>query len=346
VLPEAEAVARHFPRVTRLHRDAATPDAVISHTRDQEVVHLGCHGKFDPENPEQSGLVLSGGWLTVQRIITELRLNRTRIATVGACLSGRVEVRRGEEHVGLLQAIMIAGARAVVASLWPVHDSATRALFEIFYAEIAAGDAPAGALADASSSVRSLPGWEHPYYWAAFQVSGLAHGPREPGLSSLSDEVVRRIGEMHDESVRGGLAMDAAESVRDSQVLLEQLIEEPEAVLEALDTEEQARLVAELGTLDYRAAEVRTEADLLYVADAIHRLIEETPTLAALLLPQGIDMEAAQNQRKITTDYHEATSSRGRYVQEHAAQIRNHVVACRRRLEQTLERIAQEEQRQ
>lgn len=176
VLPEAQAIAGYFAEVTPLHRDGATPDAVVTHAPGQEVVHLGCHGWFDPRQPQQSGLMLAGGWLTVQRIITELRLGEARLATLGACLSGRAALRRGEEHVGLMQAVMTAGARAVVASLWPVDDAATRALFEAFYAGLAAGRSPAAAMQAAAGLVRARPGWGRPYYWAAFQVSGLAHG--------------------------------------------------------------------------------------------------------------------------------------------------------------------------
>jgi CHAT domain-containing protein len=56
-----------------------------------------------------------------------------------------------------------------------VDDAATRALFETFYTELVAGRSPASALQEAALSVRAQLGWEHPYYWAAFQVSGLAH---------------------------------------------------------------------------------------------------------------------------------------------------------------------------
>ncbi len=175
VLPEAQVIASHFTQVTPLYQEKATPEAILAHTHEQDVVHFGCHGWFDPEQPEQSGLMLAGGWLTVQRIITELRLERARVATLGACLSGRVALQRGDEHIGLLQAILTTGAKSVVTSLWTVDDAATRALFETFYAELVAGRSPASAMQEAARRVRDHPGWEHPYYWAAFQVSGLAH---------------------------------------------------------------------------------------------------------------------------------------------------------------------------
>jgi len=180
VLPEAEAIARHFSQVTPLYQEKAAPNEVLAHSREQDAVHFGCHGWFDLERPEQSGLLLSGGWLTVQRIMTELRLFQARVATLGACLSGREALQRGDEHVGLLQAMLTSGVQAVVASLWPVDDAATRAMFETFYAELVAGRSPARAMQEAARSVRAQPGWEHPYYWAAFQVSGLALGSQEP----------------------------------------------------------------------------------------------------------------------------------------------------------------------
>ena len=180
VLPEDQAIARHFAQVTPLYQEEATTEAVLAQSHDQDVVHFSCHGWFDVEQPEQSGPMLAGGWLTVQRIITELRLQQARLAALGACLSGRVALQRGDEHVGLLQAMLTTGVQAVVASLWPVDDAATRALFETFYEELVARRSPASAIQEAARRVREYPGWEHPYYWAAFQVSGLAHTRKEP----------------------------------------------------------------------------------------------------------------------------------------------------------------------
>jgi len=185
VLPEAEAIAEHFIQVTPLYQEKATPEAVLAQGRDQDVIHFGCHGWFDPEHPEQSGLMLAGGWLTVQRIISELHLEQARVATLAACLSGFASLQSGDELIGLLQAILSTGVQTVVASLWTADDAATRVLFETFYAHLVAGQTPAKALQEAARSVRAHPGWEHPYYWAAFQVSGLAHDGHEQVQKTL-----------------------------------------------------------------------------------------------------------------------------------------------------------------
>jgi CHAT domain-containing protein len=150
----------------------------VTHSREQNVVHFGCHGWFDAEQPEESGLLLAGGMLTVQRIINELRLNQALLATLGACESGRTALQSGDEYTGLMQALMTTGVQAVVASLWKVDDDATHTLFAVFYDKLVAGHSPAKALQEAARLVREHPEhphWAHPYYWAAFQVSGLAH---------------------------------------------------------------------------------------------------------------------------------------------------------------------------
>ena len=67
---------------------------------------------------------------------------------------------------------MTAGAPSVVSSLWPVDDSATRALFEAFYAHIANGHAPANALRHATALIREQASWQHPFYWAPFTLIG------------------------------------------------------------------------------------------------------------------------------------------------------------------------------
>jgi hypothetical protein len=336
VVPEARAAARHFDpwATTPLYEKAATPDAVLANARGQDVVHLGCHGLFNPVTPHRSGLMLSGGWLTVQRIINELRLDRTKLAIIAACLSGRIGLRHGEEHVGLVQAMMSARARAVVASLWQVNDAATRALFEAFYAGIKAGSSPADALANAAREVRSRPGWEHPYYWAAFQVSGLGHGANGSGLAQMPNDVVRGIEDAYRDSMeraRGGSTMDPTTLVENSRALLEHIDEDLDKIRATLDPAERDRMVARLRELDEQAAGVQTADDLLKPSGAVHQFVEETPALAGFR-SEEVDVEAIERSRFGWEDLDEPPEAQ--YVWENVTGIRNYLHVIRWNLEE------------
>ena len=138
---------------------------------------LACRSIFEPDNPNQSGLLLHDGFLTVQRIITDLDLTHTHLTALATCRSGRVGVRQGEELIGLIQALLIAGSKSVIATLWKVDETPTQAFFQHFYRAIKDGHSPAEALSYATQAIRQTKGWEHPYYWAAFQISGLAFDP-------------------------------------------------------------------------------------------------------------------------------------------------------------------------
>ena len=77
--------------------------------------------------------------------------------------------------MGLQRAFLAKGARSVLVSLWSVSDEATRLLMERFYTHwLDDEDSPskAEALRRAEDDVRSTQGFEHPRFWAAFQLVG------------------------------------------------------------------------------------------------------------------------------------------------------------------------------
>jgi CHAT domain-containing protein len=184
-VPEAEAIAVLFQSVTSqsselsiravetLYNEQAKPETVLAKANGQGVVHFSCHGMFNSQQPDQSGLALHGGFLTIPQVITQLKLKGTHMTSLSACQTNRTSLHGGEEHVGLMQSIMTAGTRSVVASLWSVPDEPTRILFEQFYKGLLAGQPPAQALRQAGQYVRSLPDCEHPFFWGAFQLNGI-----------------------------------------------------------------------------------------------------------------------------------------------------------------------------
>ena len=128
--------------------------------------------------------------------------------------------------------------------------------------------------------------------------------------------------------------MEAQARTQNSIALLERMATYSEKMLKILTPAERISVEAELRTLADRAGKVRTEADLLYVADETYQLVKGTPALAALLLTR---------RRSIRPEYftggYDTEDRKAEYAQAHAAQIRNHVVACRDSLERALEEL-------
>ena len=72
--------------------------------------------------------------------------------------------------VSLNRAFLYAGTPSVMASLWSVDDKVTGLLMERFYTHLRSGMSKAEALRQAQMDVRAE--YPHPYYWAAFVLTG------------------------------------------------------------------------------------------------------------------------------------------------------------------------------
>ncbi len=129
----------------------------------------------------RSGLVLAGanrsrvgsggGYLTALEL-SGLDLWGTQLAVLSACDTGVGEVRSGDGIYGLRRALVLAGSQTQVISLWEVPDLATADLMADFYAELAAGKGRSESLRAARLRMQQTPGRSHPWYWAAFVLSG------------------------------------------------------------------------------------------------------------------------------------------------------------------------------
>ncbi len=187
-------------------------------------LHIGTHGFFLSENATEqstaesrelglvesspavrenpllrSGLILAGvqqgrsgtgeaGVLTALEA-AGLDLWGTQLVMLSACETGLGEVRQGEGVYGLRRALVLAGAKTQVMSLWKVSDAATAALMGEFYWRLGRGEGRMAALRAArlgllrgkirprseetQCDIGLSPGkpaakrpanWQHPYY--------------------------------------------------------------------------------------------------------------------------------------------------------------------------------------
>ncbi|MEO8274951.1 MAG: CHAT domain-containing protein [Thermoanaerobaculia bacterium] len=116
--------------------------------------------------PELARMPLTVNLAVLAGCRTALPENRRGAATSSAASSG------GRALASLSGALLGAGARGVVASLWPVQDAATAAFMEQFYFELARGERPAEALRHAKLRLARDARWNEPALWAGFVLLG------------------------------------------------------------------------------------------------------------------------------------------------------------------------------
>jgi CHAT domain-containing protein len=85
--------------------------------------------------PSADATLREDGILTAEEV-QALDLRGCKLVVLSACETGLGRLERGQGVLGLQRAFQMAGARAVVASLWKVNDAATGALMEQFYTNL------------------------------------------------------------------------------------------------------------------------------------------------------------------------------------------------------------------
>lgn len=169
------------------------------------LVHIATHGYFlqdvesgsnvfgvNAENASnnpllRSGLILAGaggaiggygvdatsndnGVLTAYEAMN-LNLEGTDLVILSACETGLGDVKSGEGVYGLQRAFLVAGADALIMSLWKVDDAATQMLMTNFYTNwLKLGNKQR---AFKQAQLQLMAKYKQPYYWGAFVMMGM-----------------------------------------------------------------------------------------------------------------------------------------------------------------------------
>ena len=181
---EADAIAARFPNAEKMFGDKASKEG-LQRLAGPLVLHVATHGFFDtsgdciPKDASpmlRSGLALAGandrselGIMTALEI-ADLDLWGTQLVVLSSCETGVGETRDGEGVFGLRRALVIAGARTQVVSLWEVDDESTRDLMVGYYDRLLSGEGRSAALR--AEQLEMLKDGRDPSSWAAFIPSG------------------------------------------------------------------------------------------------------------------------------------------------------------------------------
>jgi CHAT domain-containing protein/tetratricopeptide (TPR) repeat protein len=179
---EAAAISAQFPApdVDELTGLDATRDRLLALDWSQyRFIHIATHGVVDAQVPQLSSLILGSydargavADRAVRVADVSLETLTAEVAVLSACETALGTEVRSEGLVGMSSTLLARGARAVVASLWPVPDEVTARLMTEFYQHMLHDSMrPEAALATAMRSIASRERSADPALWAAFQIS-------------------------------------------------------------------------------------------------------------------------------------------------------------------------------
>ena len=180
------------------NEDAVKEASASGALRDFRVVHFATHGILWPtpdcftdpaltvtatDGEDSDGLLTASEIRTMSLDAQLIVLSACNTASgylvnasnsaFGARQTRGVTGAGGESLSGLARAFFGAGARAVLATHWPVADVETTDLMESFFRNLRGGEADfSTALRRAQDELRSKPRTSHPVFWAPFVVIG------------------------------------------------------------------------------------------------------------------------------------------------------------------------------
>ena len=184
---------------------SAATESRVKAVKSPEVLHIATHGYFledvessgsafgvhmenANENPLlRSGLMLSGAAKTLtgasspnlesndNGILTayeamNMSLEGTQLIVLSACETGLGDVKAGEGVYGLQRAFLVAGADALIMSLWKVDDAATQQLMKSFYSSWVKLRNKQKAFKQAQ--LQLMTKYKDPFFWGAFVMVG------------------------------------------------------------------------------------------------------------------------------------------------------------------------------
>ena len=185
---------------TSVYQGGTATEKAIKEAKSPKLMHIATHGFFvkDVQNDNsqvfsvplnninenvllRSGLLLANagkaesnmgadnGILTAYEAMN-LDLANTDLVVLSACETGLGDIMAGEGVYGLQRSFEVAGAKAVIMSLWKVDDTATQLLMTSFYKNWITTKDKVKSFGMAQKALKAK--YPEPYYWGAFVLLG------------------------------------------------------------------------------------------------------------------------------------------------------------------------------
>ena len=173
---EAEWVA-HILKCTPILHEQATKTAVMMRLMNAKVIHLATHGSAVAGFLAFAGMAasLNQSVDAKQVLIYPEEIEKFSITpalvVLSSCDSGR-GVFKADGIQGMARAFILAGAQAVLTTLWRVPDESACIFMQFFYQYLVDGVRGTEALHKAMLSVRCFSKYSQYIHWSGYQLTG------------------------------------------------------------------------------------------------------------------------------------------------------------------------------
>lgn len=144
---EVAEIRRLIPGATVLLGRSATKDSVVALLGGADLIHIATHTVQFPAYGGQPALLLSppaqrslaenvGASLLTATDIAAMNFSGTKLAVVSSCESAIGTEAERVQGLGVGGAFYEAGARSVIATVWPIEDAAAEQFASVFYEEL------------------------------------------------------------------------------------------------------------------------------------------------------------------------------------------------------------------
>ena len=134
---ESELIGSLFPAKTTIEPNKGNLTQLSSalENNTSAYLHFATHGKFQWQDPLESGLVLANGeQFKLSYLLSKSQLLKgNRLVVLSACETGIADASIPGEVFGMSYAFMKAGAPGVISTLWTVNDLSTAFLIGRFF---------------------------------------------------------------------------------------------------------------------------------------------------------------------------------------------------------------------
>jgi len=170
---------RNLKAQALLHKSANEQFIKSGGLEKYKILHFATHGFVNSEKPELSGILLAQDstgnqdGVLYSGEIYNLKLNAD-LVVLSACETGLGKINKGEGIIGLTRALLYAGSKNIIVSLWQVSDESTSNLMIDFYNNLlnTKNKSFSDPLRKAKLQLISEGKFAHPFYWSPFILVG------------------------------------------------------------------------------------------------------------------------------------------------------------------------------